>query len=184
LWRSRGFTATAVAVLAISIGANTAVFSVVNSLLLRPLPYPDADRIVQVVITHDPSRSNYTLDTSIPKFIAWKQNVRIFSHLAAYQAADPGVNLVGAGPPEHLSALHASQEYFGVYGARALHGRTFKWQEDRPQGPHVVVLGHGFWLRRFGADPAVIGRVLPLGGASYEIVGVLQSTTIVKACPS
>jgi putative ABC transport system permease protein len=173
LRRARGFSVTAVAVLAISIGANTAVFSVINSLLLRPLPYPDADRIVQVVITHDPSRSNYTLDTSIPKYIAWKEGVQVFSHLAAYQSADPGVNLLDGGPPEHLSALHVSMEYFGVFGARALHGRTFRWQEDRPHGPHVAVLGHGFWTRRFGGDPAVIGRVLPLGGASCEIVGVL-----------
>jgi putative ABC transport system permease protein len=173
LRRARGFTVTAVAVLAVSIGANTAVFSVVNSLLLRPLPYPDADRIVQAVITHDPSRVNYTLDTSIPKFMAWKKDVTVFSHLAAYQASDPGVNLLGAGPPEHLSALHVSRDYFGVFGARALHGRTFKWQEDLPQGPHVVVLGYGFWLRRFAGDPTAIGMVLPLGGASYEIVGVL-----------
>jgi putative ABC transport system permease protein len=173
LRRARGFSVTAVAVLAISIGANTAVFSVINSLLLRPLPYPDADRIVQVVITHDPAKFHYTLDTSIPKFIAWKQSVRIFSHLAAYQAADPGVNLLDGGPPEHLSALHVSRDYFGVFGARALHGRTFKGQEDLPQGPQVVVLGSGFWARRFGSDPSVIGRVLPLGGASYEIVGVL-----------
>jgi putative ABC transport system permease protein len=175
LRRTRGFTATAIAVLAISIGANTAVFSVINSLLLRPLPYPEPERIVQVVITHDPSKVNYTLNTSIPKFIAWKQSVRIFSHLAAYQAADPGVNLVADGPPEHLSALHVSQEYFGVFGARALHGRLFKWPEDRPQAPHVVVLGHGFWVRRFAGDPLVVGRVLPLGGTSYEIVGVLAS---------
>ncbi|HET7695783.1 MAG TPA: ABC transporter permease [Vicinamibacterales bacterium] len=171
--RTRGFTLAAVAVLAMCIGANTAVFSVVNALLLRPLPFPDAGQIVQVVITHDPSRASYTLDTSIPKFFAWKQSVRIFSHLAAYQAADPGVNLIGAGPPEHLSALHVSQDYFGVFGARPLFGRTFRWQEDRPRGPHVAVLSHGFWMRRFGGDPGVIGRVLPLGGASYEIVGVL-----------
>ena len=175
LRRARGFTVTAVAVLAISIGATTAVFSVVNSLLLRPLPYPDADRLVQVVITHDSMKLNYTLNTSIPKFIAWKQSVRIFSHLAAWQAADPGVNMVGSGPPEHLSALHVSQEYFGVFGARTLHGRVFKWEEDRPQGPHVVVLAHGFWLRRFGGDPSVVGRVLPLGEASHEIVGVLAA---------
>src|SRR5687767_4922700 len=173
LRRTRGFTVTAVAVLAISIGANTAVFSVVNSLLLRPLPYPDAGRIVQVVITHDPSRLTYTLDTSIPKYIAWKDGTRVFSHLAAYQSADPGVNLVDGGPPEHLSSLHVSQEYFSVFGARALHGRVFRRQEDTPQGPHVVVLGHGFWMRRFGGNPSVVGRMLPLGGASYEIVGVL-----------
>jgi putative ABC transport system permease protein len=176
LRRTRGFTIAAVAVLAMCIGANTAVFSVVNSLLLRPLPYPDADRIVQVVITHDPTRMVYTLDTSIPKFAIWKAKVRIFSHLAAYQAADPGVNLVGAGAPEHLSALHVSQEYFGVFGTRALHGRLFKWTEDRPHGPPVVVLSHGFWLRRFGGDPSVIGRVLPLGGTSHEIVGVLTAS--------
>ena len=176
LRRARAFTVAAVAVLAMCIGANTAVFSVVNSLLLRPLPYPDADRLVQVVSTHDPRRTVYTLDTSIPKFFAWKSGVRIFSHLAAYQAADPGVNLIGAGPPEHLSALHVSQEYFDVFGAPALHGRTFRRQEDHPNGPHVVVLGHGFWIRRFGGDPSVIGRVLPLGGASYEIVGVLAAS--------
>ena len=175
LRRARGFTVTAVLVLAVSIGANTAVFSVVNSLLLRPLPYPQADRIVQAVITHDPSRFGYTLETSIPKFIAWQRDVRVFSHLAAYQASDPGVNLIGAGPPEHLSALHVSRDYFGVFGARAMHGRTFKWQEDLPQGPHVVVLGYGFWMRRFGGDAAAVGRMLPLGGASYEVVGILTS---------
>jgi putative ABC transport system permease protein len=175
LRRTRGFTVTAVAVLAISIGANTAVFSVINSLLLRPLPYPDPDRIVQVVITHDSSKVNYTLNTSMPKFIAWKQSVRVFSHLAAYQAADPGVNLMDGGLPEHLSALHVSEEYFGVFGARALHGRTFEPQEDHPRGPRVVVLGHGFWVRRFAANPSVVGRVLPLGGASYEIVGILSA---------
>src|SRR4051794_18099659 len=100
LRRTRGFTVTAVAVLAISIGANTAVFSVINSLLLRPLPYPEPERIVQVVITHDSTKLRYTLETSIPKFMAWKQGVRVFSHLAAWQSADPGVNLVNAGPPE------------------------------------------------------------------------------------
>ena len=172
--RARGFTVAAIAVLAMCIGANTAVFSVVNALLLRPLPYPDADRIVQVVITHDPSRANYTLDTSIPKFSAWKSKVRIFSHLAAYQAADPGVNLVGAGAPEHLSSLHVSREYFGVFGARALHGRLFKGAEDEPHGPPVVILSHGFWLRRFGGDRSIVGRGLPLGGTSHEIVGVLE----------
>ena len=176
LRRTRGFTIAAIAVLAMCIGANTAVFSVVNALLLRPLPYPDADRIVQVVITHDPTRTVYTLDTSIPKFFAWTESVRVFSHLAAYQAADPGVNLVGAGPPEHLSALHVSRDYFGVFGARVLHGRTFRSAEDAPRGPHVAVLSHGFWMRRFGGDPSILGRVLPLGGASHEIVGVLASS--------
>src|SRR5690349_8800531 len=95
LRRARGFTVAAIAVLAMCIGANTAVFSVVNAVLLRPLPYPEADRIVQAVITHDPARASYTLDTSVPKFFAWKQSARVFTHLAMYQSADPGVNLLG-----------------------------------------------------------------------------------------
>jgi len=173
LRRTRGFTITAVAVLAICIGANGAVFSVVNTLLLRPLPYRDADRIVHAASSF--RGTGYRLDTSIPKFTAWQQGTRVFEYLAAWQAADPGVNLVGGSAPEHLTALHVSYEYFGVFGARALHGRTFTWTEDRPRGPHVVVLSHGFWTRRFGGSPAVVGQGLPLGGDSYEIVGVLAA---------
>jgi putative ABC transport system permease protein len=172
LRRTRGFTLTAVAVLAICIGANGAVFSVINALLLRPLPYPDADRLVQAISTF---RTGQRLDTSVAKFAAWKREVRVFAYLAAWQAADPGVNLVGGDTPEHLSALHVSYEYFGVFGARPLHGRTFKDSEDRPHGPHVAVLSYGFWTRRFGASPSVIGQGLPLGGDSYEIVGVLAA---------
>jgi len=171
LRRTRGFAITAVAVLAICIGANTAVFSTVNAVLLRPLPYPDADRIVHAAIT---THSGYRFDTSIPKFAAWKRETRVvFAYLAAWQAADPGVNLVGGDAPEHLRALHVSNEYFGVFGARPLHGRVFTWSEDRPRGAHVIVLAHGFWTRRFGASPSVIGQGLPLGGDSYEIIGVL-----------
>lgn len=174
LRRTRGFTVTAVAVLALTIGANTAVFSVVNGLLLRPLPYPDADRIVQVVITHDPSRSNYSLDTSVPKFFAWKANVPVFARLAAYQAADLGMNEPIGGAFTHLSALHVSRDYFAVFGARMLHGRSFTALDDRPHGPHVAILSHGFWMRRFAGDRSAVGRVLAFGDASYEIIGVLE----------
>ncbi len=175
LRRARGFTITAVAVLALTIGANTAVFSVVNALLLRPLPYPDAERLVQVVITHDSSKTTYTLDTSVPKFFAWKANVPVFAHLAAYQSADPGVNALAGGGLEHLSALHVSQDYFAVFGARLLKGRVFTAREDRPHGPHVAILSHSFWMRRFAGDPLAVGRVLPLAEASYEIIGVLTA---------
>ena len=137
-----------------------------------PAPLPGAR-------AHRPGRDHPRLDETAlharnvdPEVHRVEAGVRIFSHLAAYQAADPGVNLVDGGPPEHLSALHVSQDYFGVFGARALHGRTFNRSEDRPQGPHVVVLGHGFWIRRLAHSRG--GRpVLPLGGDSYEIVGVL-----------
>jgi predicted permease len=188
LRRARGFTLTAVAVLAICIGATTAVFSVVNALLLRPLPYPDADRIVHAVSTF---RTGYTLDTSVPKFVAWRdgpasfarlQNAddeasmqKLFEAFAAYQAADPGVNLTLGDGPEHLSALHVSAGYFDVFGAPMRLGRGFRGAEDVPHGPAVLVLSHGLWARRFGRDPAIVGRALPLGGASYEVIGVLAA---------
>ena len=172
LRRTRGFSITAVLVLAVCIGANSAVFSTVNALLLRPLPYPNADRLFQVVITN---RAGHTLDTSIPKFNAWREQLRSGSAIAAYQSSDPGVNLLGGDAPQHLSALHVSQQYFAVFGARALHGRTFKWSEDRHPAPPVVVLSHGFWMRHFGGDRSAIGRMLPLGAQSHEIVGVLDA---------
>jgi predicted permease len=186
LGRARGFTLTAIAVLAIGIGANTAVFSVVNSLLLRPLPYPDADRIVHAASTF---LTGYTLETSVPKYVAWRDgpknfakltndadvpsSQRIFEALAAYQAADPGVNLMGGDQPEHLSALHVSARYFDVFGAAILHGRGFNYLEDLPRGPHVMILSHGLWARRFGSDPRIVGRTLPLGADAYEVVGIL-----------
>jgi putative ABC transport system permease protein len=172
LHRARGFTVTAVVVLAVCIGANSAVFSTVNALLLRPLPYPDADRLVHAVIT---TRAGHTLDTSVPKFIAWSESTREFSALAAFQSSDPGVTLLGGDTPVHLSALHVTQQYFAVFGVRPLHGRTFKKAEDRPHGPPVVVLSYGFWMRHFGANRAAVGRMLPLGDQSHEIVGVLAA---------
>jgi putative ABC transport system permease protein len=171
LRRARGFTLTAVLVLAVCIGATSAVFSTVNALLLRPLPYPRAEQLFHAVITN---RAGHTLDTSVPKFNAWREQLRSYSALAAYQSSDPGVNLLGGEAPQHLSALHVSHQYFAVFGARALHGRTFKWSEDRHPAPPVVVLSHGFWMRHFGGDRSAIGRVLPLGEQSHEIVGVLE----------
>src|SRR5262245_32155650 len=142
LRRMRGFTLTAVAVLALCIGANSAVFSVISSLLLRPLPYPDADRIVHAVVT---SKTGYSLDTSIPKFVGWRDgekafggsddsrnSLEIFEALAAYQSADPGVNLLGGDAPIHLSALHVSAAYFNVFGAKPIVGRSFRPLEDLP----------------------------------------------------
>ena len=160
LHRTRGFTVTALAVLAISIGANVAVFSVVNALLLKPLPYKDPDRIVQVVVTS--RQTTRTLSTSIPKFNAWRFETHAFESIAAYQAADPGVSLSGTDTPEPLPAMHVSSEYFRVLGARVLYGRTFSNVEDRPRGPHVAIFSYGFWSRRFGSDATLVGRTIGL----------------------
>ncbi len=172
LRRTRGFTLTVLAVLAVGIGANAAVFSVVNSLLLRPLPYPDADRIVQLIVTS--RQFSHSMSTSIPKFNAWRFETHAFESIAAYQAMDPGVSLTGGDAPEHLPAMHVSADYFRVFGARLIHGRTFSDAEDRPRGPHVAILSHGLWIRRFGGDTSVVGRMIPLGGQSYEVIGVLE----------
>src|SRR5688500_14397872 len=145
LRRTRGFTATAVLVVALGVGANTAVFSVVNAVLLEPLPYPEPERIVQLVTT---SRDVKIIPlVSIPKFNIWRQEMRgAFDAIAAYQMSDPGVNLTGGDRPEHLRAMHVSAGYFDVFGAQIRAGRAFRPHEDRPHGPRVAVLSHGLWV--------------------------------------
>jgi predicted permease len=172
LRRTRGFAATAIAVVALGIGANTAVFSVVNAVLLEPLPYPEPHRIVQLITT---SRAVKVAPlVSIPKYNIWRQEMGgLVEALAAYQVRDPGVNLTGGDRPEHLRAMHVSAGYFDVFGAQVRAGRAFSPRDDLPNGPRVAVLGHGLWVRRFGSDPEIVGRSIQLGGEPHEIVGVL-----------
>jgi putative ABC transport system permease protein len=169
--RSRGFALGAVLVLALGIGANTAVFSVVNALVLEPLPYPDADRIVQILSDSPTDRS---VLASLPRFALWQQETNAFLEIAAWQSGGPGINLTYGDRPEHLNAVNVSEGYFRLFGARLLAGRTFSRDEDRPDGARVVVLSHGLWRNRFGGDAGVLGRMIPLGGVSHEIIGVLD----------
>ncbi len=172
LRRTRGFSATAIVVVALGIGANTAVFSVVNAVLLEPLPYPEPDRIIQLVTTSRAIKRSPVV--SIPKFNIWQQEMgRLVEGFAAYQVSDPGVNLTDGDRPEHLKAMHVSWGYFDVFGAQVRLGRTFRPSEDRTHGPPVAVIGHGLWMRRFGGDMAILGRSLELGGEPYEVIGVL-----------
>jgi len=171
LIRTRGFTLTAIAVLAVGIGANTAVFSVVNVMLLRPLPYPESERLFQIV-TDSPIGVS-TLE-SVPRFNIWRSETRVFQALAAYQVSDPGVNLTEGGSPERLAAMHVSRDYFEVFGAALAMGRTFTVDEDRPHGAKVTVLSHRLWTRRFGRDPGMVGKTISLGDGFYEVVGVAE----------
>ena len=170
LIRTRGFTVTAVAVLAVGIGGNTAVFSVVNVVLLRPLPYPESERLFQIVTD---SPIGVSTLASIPRFNAWRSDTRVFQALAAFQVGDPGVNLTEGGGAEHLAAMHVSRDYFEVFGA-TLMGRTFNVDEDRPHGAMVTVISHQLWLRRFGRDPNIIGRTIAIGGGFCEVVGITE----------
>ena len=167
--KSPGFTIAAVSALALGIGANTAIFTVVNAVLLKPLTYPDADRIVQIKLA-GPNGTDSA--ASIPKFHIYQQQTSIFKEVAAYDFAGPGFNVTGD-RPEQVHGLHVSEGYFRLFGAPVMLGRTFTKQEDLPNGGHVVVLSYGFWQRRFGGDPKVIGSSLSLGNEPYTIVGVL-----------
>ena len=167
--KSPGFTIAAVSALALGIGANAAIFTVVNAVLLKPLTYPDADRIVEIELS---GPNGNDLGASIPKFHIYQQQTSIFKEVAAYDFAGPGFNVTGDRPVQ-VHGLHVSEKYFRVFGAPVILGRTFTKQEDLPNGGHVVVLSYGFWQRRFGGDPNVIGKSLSLGNEPYTIVGVL-----------
>ncbi len=169
---SPGFTVTAIAALALGIGANTAIFSVVNTVLLQPLAYPEPDRLVQLELSSAQGNGNIT---SIPKFMVWQAQRQVFQDVAAYDFGGPGINLTGR-DPEQLKGIHVSSEFFRLFGARVMAGRTFSAEEDRPGGPPAVVLSGGLWRRRFGSDPSMVGRSIDLGGEPYTVIGILDAS--------
>ncbi|MGD0128775.1 MAG: ABC transporter permease [Terriglobia bacterium] len=171
--KNPGFTLTALAALALGIGANTAIFSVVNSVLLKPLTYPDSDRMVEFF--HKPLNRGSLLASnlaSIPVFHLYQRQTAVFEDVAAYDFTSPGFNLTGD-RPEQLHGIHVTEAYFRLFGARTVLGRTFTRLEDSPHGGQVVVLSYGFWQRRFGGDPGIVGKWIPLGNEPYTIVGVI-----------
>jgi putative ABC transport system permease protein len=172
LRRSSWFATAAVATLALGIGANTAIFSLINATLLEPLPYPQADRIVQLWLTA-PDGGGLTM--SIPEINILAQQTDAFEHVAAYDFGGPGVNITGVGEPEQVKAIHVSAAYFQLFGARVESGRTFTADEDLPNGGRVVVLSHGLWLRRFNADRSLVGGTISLGNEPYLVAGVLAA---------
>jgi putative ABC transport system permease protein len=173
LRRSPGFTATAIAALALGIGANTAIFTVVNTVLLQPLAYPQPDRLVQLELSNAEGNGNVT---SIPKYTIWREQTQVFQDVAAYDGGGPGVNLTGGDRPEQLKGLHVSASFFPLFGASMAAGRAFSADEDRPGGARLVVISNGLWRRRFAADPSVVGTNIELGSEPYLVTGVLAAT--------
>jgi len=169
LWRSPGFTVSAIAVLALGIGTNTAIFSVINTVLLQPLTYPDADTMVDF-----PAQVTGLANSlhSIPEFHFFERQTNIFKEVVAYDNAGPGFNLTGE-RPEQVHGIHVTEGYFRAYGAPFALGRTFTPLEDSPRGGKVVVLSYGLWQRRFGGDPSVAGKSISLGNEPHTIVGVI-----------
>jgi putative ABC transport system permease protein len=170
LRQSPGFTATAISALALGIGANTAIFSVINTVLLKPLAFPEPERIV---VLETSSSQGSGPGASVPKYNAWRRQTQVLEDVSAYDPGGPGLNLGGGDHPEQLKGIHVSYEFFHLFAAQAVVGRTFTAAEDRPRGGNVIVLSNGLWRRRFGSDPGIVGKALTLGGESYTVIGVL-----------
>jgi predicted permease len=170
LLRSPGFTFVAVLGLALGIGANVALFSVVNSVLLRPLPYHEPDRLVRLAST-DPQNDFIRVGFSHSRFLAVREGQQVFSDLAL--SIGSAFTLTGRGDPEQLIALQASAALLPTLGLQPLVGRNFSADEDRPGGTRVVLISRSMWHQRFGGDAAVLGQTLVLDGFPFTIVGVL-----------
>jgi predicted permease len=173
LIKTPGFSVIAIAALALGIGANTAIFSVVNTVLLQPLPYPEPDRIMRIQRVY--KSGDISASTSIPKFMAWKNNNQTFDSMAIYDFAGPGLNLGSGDHPQQVKGIHVSEEYFRVFGVMPAQGRTFLAQEDQPGGPKAALVSSTLWQNRFGSDPSLVGKPIILGGDPYTVVGILPS---------
>ena len=172
LMKKPGFTLAAVLALALGIGVNSAIFSVVNGVLLRSLPYEEPDRVMTVLSSNRQSVKPEGT-ASYPDFADWKSGNQVFEQMAVFRSK--GYTLTGTGEPERISGARASADFFSVLGVKPVLGRTFLPEEDRPGGERVIVIGHGLWQRNFGADPNIIGRALTLDGNSNTVVGVLPA---------
>lgn len=166
--RQPGFALTALATLALGIGACTAVFSVVNAVVLRPVPYPDPERIVLV---------GTDTGASAPKLAAWAQATDVFTELAAYRGGR--VNVTTTDDLQHALALQvpyaqADVNFFSLFGAAVEQGRGFTVDDDRPHAGRVVLLSHRFWQRHFDGDPAIIGRRVLLDNDPHTVIGILS----------
>jgi putative ABC transport system permease protein len=176
LKRNPGFTAVAVITLALGIGANTAIFTVIDGVLLKPLPYTDPGRVVWVT-EFMPRTTEFRPHSGqeivfTPEYAAWGKVERIFDQFGVFQITR-GINLTGGATPERIMAGHVSSGFFGVLGVQPVLGRTFLAEEGRPGHDHVAVLSHSLWQGYFNADANVLGRSIMLDGVSYTVIGVM-----------
>ncbi|HKA88106.1 MAG TPA: ABC transporter permease [Haliangiales bacterium] len=171
LRKSPGFSAVAILTLALGIGANVAIFSVIDAVLLAPLPYPDPDELVLVGEGDDPDR---VTTTSYATWVDWRARSRSFQELALFRDWSP--TLTGGDRAEQLSGARVSAGFFRAVGVTPALGRDFRPEEDAPDTRRVAILGHELWRRRFGADPAIVGRTIALNETTYTVIGVLPAS--------
>ena len=167
LIKKPGFVLVAVVTLALGIGGSTAIFTVVNAALLRGLPYRSSNQLYHLW-ERTPQKEFNKREFSYPDYQDYQQN-SVFDGLAAYTGGG-GAILSGNGEPESVPAVRASANFFSVLGVDPVLGRTFQAGEDKPGGPKVTVLTYGFWQRKFGGDPGIVGRALTINGESYTVI--------------
>ena len=176
LMRTPGFSLVALLTFALGIGVNAAVFTVYNGVLLRPLPYPDADRITMVWM--DNRRQSIKEDiTSYPNYVDWRTQSSSYAHMAGFTPAN--FNLTGAGEPERLPGAQTTANFFDVMGVQPILGRLYTVKEETTGNDAVVLLSHGLWQRRFGGSPSALGQTLTLNGRPHEIIGVMPPSLAV-----
>ncbi|HKE88312.1 MAG TPA: ABC transporter permease [Vicinamibacterales bacterium] len=171
LRRSPGFAAAAIILLALGIGANTAIFSLVRAVVLRPLPFPDPDRLVLIWDDFSANRGPTRANPSPADYVAWKEQGRSFADMAAF--IPNTYNLTGTGEPAKLSGMRTMSNIFALLGMQPILGRTLDSADERPDAAPVVVLSERLWRSRFGADPTLIGRTIALNGMSHTVVGIV-----------
>ncbi len=173
LIKNPGFALTAALIMALGIGANTAIFSIVNKVLLEPLPYRDSDRVVQ--IWHTPPQSSFpgmsTFAVSPANFLDWQKQSRLFDKMAIYTGAS--FDITGAGKPESITASPVSTDFFSALGVEPIHGRVFRPDENNPGQNREVVLSYKFWQTHYANDPGALGKTITLDGDPYTIVGIM-----------
>ncbi|HXG65437.1 MAG TPA: ABC transporter permease [Blastocatellia bacterium] len=172
LLKKPAFTAVAVLALALGIGANTTIFSAVNAVLLKPLAYPDSDRIIWLRSVNHRIGSRM-VSASLADFADWQAQNQSFEHIAYFNTVSR--TLTGQGEPEWLLAARVSADYLRVMGVNPIMGRSFLPEDDRPGNNRVVILGHGLWQRRFGSNPDIVGQTITLDGEAHTVIGVLPA---------
>lgn len=166
LMKNPGFTIVALFALSFGIAINTAIFTVVNAVLIQPLPYTDPDRIYMLW----EKQPNMESSVAYPNFLDWQSQNHVFATMAAFRRTN--MNLTGSGDPERLSVRMVSSGFFRLLGAQPVAGRDFRNEEDKPGSESVAILSHGLWQRRFGADPQIVGRQIQMDDQSYTVIGI------------
>ncbi len=180
LLKRPGFATLAVLVLALGIGANSAIFSVINAVLLRPLPYKNSERIV-VPVSTNVERGFDNASVPYADFLDWKNEEQLFEHVAVFQQVN--LDLTGDGEPERVQGVRATEGFFDVTGLQPLVGRRLLPEDHRPGVATVAVISNGLWQRRFGGEKEIVGRMIALNGRQYAVVGVMPSASVTDDAP-